>query len=593
MKLKIKKIQSSSEKSSFVGKTGSGGGDFREIYEKLKKNAILLKSAENAYIERTKSLIKKIIENFGDFKQRGGEPDKSSKKFLSKRIVGKTGAVQSNRKLEGRNVRVSDSEKTEMLSFDDELKSDELKRSSANNEVSKEDHHEIEHKNKDVMSLVGTDKRREVIKTSEVDAGDEKVGDKLKLNYGSGSKTDKSHHVVLGMNYKLPKDYKKEAPKKVENLSKNLTTKRTLFVERNYNREIHEKNEKIPEKMIYVGNEPKKPEIPTQNKESVIYADLTGDLESTVDNAVLVFGNMKSEVNHEGLSIHKRHHNRASDNIQTIYTEFLKSIKTLSEKISVYLPDNLPERKNKKHLNTEKRAEKVLREMDKIIIKYKNGESKLPVKIKELVVKIERLKPEKEVKSSNLIRTEIKSVVDVEKMVRLKNGERVYKGVDNLKEMILNEKQISVPEKVVKTEVYSHQKPEAPLVKVSVEEMIERVERMVNNSINKTSFREVAHMRLSPPELGRVEVEIIKEDSKLQIVFRVETMDAKDMVEKKIDQLAQRLTAQGFSVDRMEVRLDRNYEEENRDWREGDEGGERREEGKRRREEKDKRGDEK
>ncbi len=96
-------------------------------------------------------------------------------------------------------------------------------------------------------------------------------------------------------------------------------------------------------------------------------------------------------------------------------------------------------------------------------------------------------------------------------------------------------------------------------------------------------------MDLDPPNLGKLEVEISKEDKNITLIFRVSSQYTKDLIERKLDTLVHRLSSDGFNIEKIEVRMEKseNHEEdltdhqENRGQREKDENEkkEKREEG--------------
>ncbi len=125
--------------------------------------------------------------------------------------------------------------------------------------------------------------------------------------------------------------------------------------------------------------------------------------------------------------------------------------------------------------------------------------------------------------------------------------------------------------------------------RVRIDEIIDRISRILESKKSQPKFVERARMDLEPPDLGKLEVEISKEDKSVALVFKVSSHHAKDLIEKKLDTLVHRLSSDGFNVEKIEVRVEKEerHEEdltdhqENRGQREKDENEkkEKREEG--------------
>ena len=125
--------------------------------------------------------------------------------------------------------------------------------------------------------------------------------------------------------------------------------------------------------------------------------------------------------------------------------------------------------------------------------------------------------------------------------------------------------------------------------RVGVEEIIERISRILESKRDEPKLVEKARMDLDPPNLGKLEVEISKEDKNITLIFRVSSQYTKDLIERKLDALVHRLSSDGFNIEKIEVRMEKseNHEEdltdhqENRGQREKDENEkkEKREEG--------------
>ena len=125
--------------------------------------------------------------------------------------------------------------------------------------------------------------------------------------------------------------------------------------------------------------------------------------------------------------------------------------------------------------------------------------------------------------------------------------------------------------------------------RVRIDEIIERISKILESRKSQPKFVERAKMDLEPPDLGKLEVEISKEDKSVALIFKVSSHRAKDIIEKKLDTLVHRLSNDGFNVEKIEVRVEKEERQgedltdhqENRGQREKDENEkrEKREEG--------------
>lgn len=74
--------------------------------------------------------------------------------------------------------------------------------------------------------------------------------------------------------------------------------------------------------------------------------------------------------------------------------------------------------------------------------------------------------------------------------------------------------------------------------------------------LNAGARRSSAQLRLDPPELGRVHVDVRVDGERLEIIVRTETATARDLVSHHASRLAAALQEHGLSVDRFEVLTD-------------------------------------
>ena len=172
-------------------------------------------------------------------------------------------------------------------------------------------------------------------------------------------------------------------------------------------------------------------------------------------------------------------------------------------------------------------------------------------------VKVESQFPEKKEKKK-ILKVEKLEIV-IEKKVRKAYGRLERGSFDEIFERV---REMRKELEGVKTFALDKNSGEVENVKVSVDEMIERVHRIVESLKAKPVATERARMELIPPDLGKVEVEIVKKGDELSVFFKVSTDEAKDLIERRIEILSHRLSNDGFNVEKIEVRLERENEDE-------------------------------
>lgn len=215
-------------------------------------------------------------------------------------------------------------------------------------------------------------------------------------------------------------------------------------------------------------------------------------------------------------------------------------------------------------------------EMEKIADAAKK--QKKIVTVKEVLYEIE--KPNKKLKKSpsflGKIRTEESTTFKkVAEMIDKFNSKKAYVKIQNTSS---NDKE---PFKGVEATKLEEQQIKNPLPlkdadrvqTLRIDEIIEKIERTISTMKEKPSIRERALVKLEPPNLGNLEIEIVKKDEKLQIIFRAFSFQAKDLIEKRIEHLAQRLESQGFGVEKIEVKVEKeqysreqNEESQEKEW---------------------------
>ncbi|AJC74807.1 hypothetical protein AJ81_06910 [Pseudothermotoga hypogea DSM 11164 = NBRC 106472] len=122
---------------------------------------------------------------------------------------------------------------------------------------------------------------------------------------------------------------------------------------------------------------------------------------------------------------------------------------------------------------------------------------------------------------------------------------------------------------------YEQEQPSIQHVRVehkSVDQIVVRVEQEQRSQNLQTivetikqmreTFSERAELQLSPPSLGKLEIELVKQQDRLTILMRVSTQEAKQMIENSSKELASRLSSLGFKVEQIEVRMNPKFEQE-------------------------------
>lgn len=90
----------------------------------------------------------------------------------------------------------------------------------------------------------------------------------------------------------------------------------------------------------------------------------------------------------------------------------------------------------------------------------------------------------------------------------------------------------------------------------NIQNLAETIKEMQNSTIEK------ATVELSPPTLGKVEIELIKQQDKLMITLKVATDEAKEILEKSSKDLISRLNTLGFKVEHLDVKTAQKTQED-------------------------------
>jgi|GEM_PF-2803552 len=95
----------------------------------------------------------------------------------------------------------------------------------------------------------------------------------------------------------------------------------------------------------------------------------------------------------------------------------------------------------------------------------------------------------------------------------------------------------------------------------NMEQVYQKIKDMTQLMARQQTRTELATIRLNPPELGKVSLEIVKEGNKISIVMLVETKEAQDILNKNSNILAARLVNGGFELQKVSVHMEK-YEEQ-------------------------------
>ena len=95
----------------------------------------------------------------------------------------------------------------------------------------------------------------------------------------------------------------------------------------------------------------------------------------------------------------------------------------------------------------------------------------------------------------------------------------------------------------------------------NLREIAQRIKDLAALSATRSRTVESAVIRLNPPELGRLVLEVVKEGNSVVVLMKVETQEAKEMLEKNAHLLTQRLAQTGFEAQKIQVTMEK-YEEQ-------------------------------
>ena len=95
----------------------------------------------------------------------------------------------------------------------------------------------------------------------------------------------------------------------------------------------------------------------------------------------------------------------------------------------------------------------------------------------------------------------------------------------------------------------------------NLEQVYQKIKDMTQLMARQQTRTELATIKLNPPELGRVSLEVVKEGNKISILMQVETKEAQEILNKNSNLLAARLVNSGFELQKVTVQMEK-YEEQ-------------------------------
>ncbi|MFP4461882.1 MAG: flagellar hook-length control protein FliK, partial [Thermotogota bacterium] len=95
----------------------------------------------------------------------------------------------------------------------------------------------------------------------------------------------------------------------------------------------------------------------------------------------------------------------------------------------------------------------------------------------------------------------------------------------------------------------------------NLEQVYQKIKDMTQLIARQQTRSELATIKLNPPELGKVSLEVMKEGNKISILMQVETKEAQEILNKNSSALAARLVSSGFELQKVTVQMEK-YEEQ-------------------------------
>jgi flagellar hook-length control protein FliK len=116
-----------------------------------------------------------------------------------------------------------------------------------------------------------------------------------------------------------------------------------------------------------------------------------------------------------------------------------------------------------------------------------------------------------------------------------------------------------------KTVVSSKVEVKPAVVEKNLNDIYLKIREMAKTEISQTRPIETATIRLTPPSLGKVELEIVKDAMKITVFMKVESLEAKEMLEKNSNLLAIKLGNSGFDVQKINIQVNKEEDRQNQE----------------------------
>jgi len=139
------------------------------------------------------------------------------------------------------------------------------------------------------------------------------------------------------------------------------------------------------------------------------------------------------------------------------------------------------------------------------------------------------------------------------------NQEKETKGIQKPQENPINDHQTN--DKTQRSFSQPLLKGEQSSPARNLEQVYQKIKDMSQLMARQQTRTELATIKLTPPELGKVSLEVMKEGNKISILMQVETKEAQEILNKNSNLLAARLINSGFELQKVTVQMEK-YEEQ-------------------------------
>jgi len=145
--------------------------------------------------------------------------------------------------------------------------------------------------------------------------------------------------------------------------------------------------------------------------------------------------------------------------------------------------------------------------------------------------------------------------------VKTETAEAKIKQAEEKKELSELGKNDSSP----KTAISSKVEVKPAVAENNLNDIYLKIREMAKTETAQSKPIETATIRLTPPSLGKVELEIVKDAMKITVFMKVESLEAKEMLEKNSNFLALKLGNSGFDVQKINIQVSKEEDSQNRE----------------------------